>query len=305
MACPGRRMSRPPAGSRGTVRAAGAVPATIAVLNARSISGSPTRKLDTLARPRGVAKLSRADLAICLAAAAPAPQTVAATMIAARAAGIAVFATRGIGGVHRGAERSFDISADLQELAQTPSDRCRRRRQGDPGPEQDAEVLETLGFRSLPLARTRCRPSVRRQAAWPRRCALTPLRQIRRRPQDARRALACPGGNWSPTRSPRRTRSRPRPSPPLIETAIEEADAQGIAAKTGHALPAAAPFPADRRLVADRQYRPCAQQCPARRRDCLRIGQALSKPAPAPLRAVVNAARSPTYPIRIQQGERT
>ena len=102
------------------VRDAGAVPATIAVLGGVLHAGLEAGRLDALAQATGVAKLSRADLAVCLAAGGTGATTVAATMIAARAAGIEVFATGGIGGVHRGAEISFDISADLHELAETP-----------------------------------------------------------------------------------------------------------------------------------------------------------------------------------------
>ncbi|MCC6008307.1 MAG: pseudouridine-5'-phosphate glycosidase [Rhodobacteraceae bacterium] len=102
------------------VRAGGAVPATIAVEGGRIRVGLPPEDLERLARAEGVAKLSRADLAACLVTGGLGATTVAATMIAARLAGIAVFATGGIGGVHRGAADSFDISADLAELAQTP-----------------------------------------------------------------------------------------------------------------------------------------------------------------------------------------
>jgi pseudouridine-5'-phosphate glycosidase len=102
------------------VRAAGAVPATMAVLNGTLRAGLDDSELEALAKAKGVAKLSRADIAACIAMGGTGATTVAATMIAARLAGIHVFATGGIGGVHKGAELSFDISADLMELAQTP-----------------------------------------------------------------------------------------------------------------------------------------------------------------------------------------
>ncbi|MCC6305620.1 MAG: pseudouridine-5'-phosphate glycosidase [Rhodobacteraceae bacterium] len=102
------------------VRAGGAVPATIAVLDGRLRVGLDTAGLERLATDTRLAKLSRADLAATLAAGGSGATTVAATMIAAAAAGIEVFATGGIGGVHRGAEASFDVSADLEELARTP-----------------------------------------------------------------------------------------------------------------------------------------------------------------------------------------
>ncbi|WP_298499575.1 pseudouridine-5'-phosphate glycosidase [uncultured Maritimibacter sp.] len=102
------------------IRAEGAVPATIAMLGGVLHIGLTDNELETLAQAKDVAKLSRADLAACMAQGGNGATTVAATMIAARLAGIHVFATGGIGGVHRGAETSFDISADLLELAKTP-----------------------------------------------------------------------------------------------------------------------------------------------------------------------------------------
>ena len=103
------------------VRAHGALPATIAVLDGRLKAGLDAAQIEALGRPgAGVVKASRRDLAALLVQRRPGATTVAATMQIAALAGIRVFATGGIGGVHRGAERSFDISADLQELARTP-----------------------------------------------------------------------------------------------------------------------------------------------------------------------------------------
>ena len=105
-----------------TIREGGATPATIAVMGGRIHIGMEDQALQALARtpPADVMKLSRADLAVCLANGRTGATTVAATMICAALTGIRVFATGGIGGVHRGAEDSFDISADLQELAASP-----------------------------------------------------------------------------------------------------------------------------------------------------------------------------------------
>jgi pseudouridine-5'-phosphate glycosidase len=102
------------------VRSCGAVPATIAVLEGRIRIGLDDAEMDWLGQARGVLKLSRADLAHAVAARLPGSTTVAATMICAHLAGIRVFATGGVGGVHRHAETTFDVSADLQELARTP-----------------------------------------------------------------------------------------------------------------------------------------------------------------------------------------
>ncbi len=101
------------------VRAEGAVPATIALSGGRIRIGLDESQLEALATSRDVAKVSRRDMGAVLASGGLGATTVAGTMIAARLAGICVFATGGIGGVHRGAETSFDVSADLDELAQT------------------------------------------------------------------------------------------------------------------------------------------------------------------------------------------
>lgn len=101
------------------VRNAGAVPATIAVFDGRIHIGLDNAQLEWLAKADDVMKLSRADLAYALSERRVGSTTVAATMMAAALAGIEVFATGGIGGVHQGAETSFDISADLEELGRT------------------------------------------------------------------------------------------------------------------------------------------------------------------------------------------
>ena len=101
------------------IRAEGAVPATIAVLNGVLHIGLEEPQLEALAQTRDAMKVSRADLPFSIAEGRTGATTVAATMIAAALGGVRVFATGGIGGVHRGAEESFDISADLEELART------------------------------------------------------------------------------------------------------------------------------------------------------------------------------------------
>jgi pseudouridine-5'-phosphate glycosidase len=101
------------------VRAGGAVPATIAVIGGAVRVGLSDAELEGLAAAKDVLKLSRNDLAYAIATGRPGATTVAATMICARLAGIRVFVTGGVGGVHRGVESSFDISADLEELART------------------------------------------------------------------------------------------------------------------------------------------------------------------------------------------
>jgi pseudouridine-5'-phosphate glycosidase len=103
------------------VRKHGAVPATIAIINGRLKAGLTESEIEVLGtKGRSVTKVSRRDIPFIVASGAAGATTVASTMVIAAMAGIRVFATGGIGGVHRGAELSFDVSADLQELAQTP-----------------------------------------------------------------------------------------------------------------------------------------------------------------------------------------
>ncbi len=103
------------------VRAHGARPATIAIVRGRLKAGLSHDDIEHLGQTgRSVAKVSRRDIPFIVASGTTGATTVASTMVIAAMAGIRVFATGGVGGVHRGAEHSFDISADLQELATTP-----------------------------------------------------------------------------------------------------------------------------------------------------------------------------------------
>lgn len=103
-----------------TVRATGAVPATIAILDGKMCAGLSKEQIERIGQAGlSVTKASRRDIPLLIQQREMGATTVAATMIIAAAADIAIFATGGIGGVHRGAEKTFDISADLQELART------------------------------------------------------------------------------------------------------------------------------------------------------------------------------------------
>jgi pseudouridine-5'-phosphate glycosidase len=101
------------------VRDAGAIPATIAIIAGHIRVGLSADELEYFGTAKGILKLSRADLAYAVAAKKDGATTVAATMICARLAGIEIFATGGIGGVHRGVEQTLDISADLEELSKS------------------------------------------------------------------------------------------------------------------------------------------------------------------------------------------
>jgi len=103
------------------IRECGAVPATIAIIGGRLKAGLTPEEIEYFGKKgQAIAKASRRDLSVLCARGEDGATTVATTMIIAHMAGIKVFATGGIGGVHRGAETTMDISADLEELAQTP-----------------------------------------------------------------------------------------------------------------------------------------------------------------------------------------
>lgn len=133
------------AGVEKIIRGEGAVPATIAVVDGRLKIGLSDAGREALARTSGAMKLSRADLGFAVTEGRTGGTTVAATMIAAQMAGIKVFATGGIGGVHKGAEKSFDISADLDELARTPVIVVSAGAKAILDIEKTLEVLETRG----------------------------------------------------------------------------------------------------------------------------------------------------------------
>ena len=220
----------PPASPPCLMHEAGAVPATVAVLEGRVHVGLTPAQLDALAVAEGVAKLSRADLAVCLATGGTGATTVAATMIAARAAGIDVFATGGIGGVHRGAEASFDISADLQELAQTAVTVVAAGAKAILDLPKTLEVLETLGVPVIAHGQAAL------PAFWSRESGLTaPLRLDSAAEIAAahrmRRALGLPGGQLVANPIPPADEIPLTELQPMIETAQAEAEAQGISAK--------------------------------------------------------------------------
>src|SRR5579883_1299662 len=102
------------------IRAEGAIPATIGILNGKIVIGLAQDQIQYLGTARNILKVSRRDLAVALATQRPGASTVAGTMLCASMVGIRFFATGGIGGVHRGAETTMDISADLTELSRTP-----------------------------------------------------------------------------------------------------------------------------------------------------------------------------------------
>ena len=127
------------------VREEGCVPATIAIIAGRMHIGLTHDQLERFGTAKDVLKLSRADLPYAVAAGKDGATTVAATMLCAHLAQIAVFATGGIGGVHRGAEQTMDVSADLHELARTPVAVVCAGAKALLDLPKTLEVLETLG----------------------------------------------------------------------------------------------------------------------------------------------------------------
>jgi len=227
------------------VREAGAIPATIAVLDGQIHVGLTDAQLDTLGQAQDVMKLSRADLAVCVATGRTGATTVAATMICAELAGIKVFATGGLGGVHRGAELSFDISADLQELAQTPVTVVAAGAKAILDLPKTLEVLETLGVPVIAVGQDDL------PAFWSRASGLkAPLRLDTAAEIAAahrtRAALGLKGGQLVTNPIPAEDEIPRAEIMPVVEAALAEAEAQGISAK------AVTPFLLDRIFTATR-----------------------------------------------------
>jgi len=212
------------------VREEGAEPATIAVLGGVIHIGLEPDQLEALGQASDVRKLSRADFAFALAQKADGATTVAATMIAARLAGIAVFATGGIGGVHKGAEHSFDISADLLELAQTPVSVIAAGPKAILDLPKTLEVLETNGVPVVTFGQDAL------PAFWSRDSGLpSPLRSdtVRELAEAhlARAGLGLTGGQLINNPIPLEAEIPRSVMDPIVAQAIDEAETAGIEAK--------------------------------------------------------------------------
>jgi pseudouridylate synthase len=212
------------------VRASGAVPATIAVFDGAVRVGLSDAELESLGQARDVMKLSRADLAFAVSARRTGSTTVAATMICAHLAGIEVFATGGIGGVHRGVEATLDISADLDEFARTPvAVVCA----GAKALLDLPRTLEYLETRGVPVV---CYRSDEFPAFWSRNSGLAaPLRLDQ--PADiaafmrARKGLGIDGGLVVANPIPANAEIPAAEIESLVRQAIREADGKGITGK--------------------------------------------------------------------------
>ena len=212
------------------VRKNGAVPATIAIINQAVHIGLSAEQLEWLAKANNVLKLSRADLAFAVAQGRTGATTVAATMICAALAGISVFATGGIGGVHKGAEDTFDVSADLLELAQTPVTVVCAGAKAILDLNKTMEVLEThgvpvIGYQTDLLPAFWSRMS---DIPIPMRCD-TPT-QISNA-HKIRGALGLKGGQLVANPIPADAELSREYMEPIIAQAVAEAEAKGVAAK--------------------------------------------------------------------------
>ncbi|MBW4983479.1 pseudouridine-5'-phosphate glycosidase [Mameliella sp. CS4] len=212
------------------VRENGAVPATIAVIKGTLCVGLEDVQLESLAQSKKVAKLSRADMAVCMARGGTGATTVAATMIAAQLAGIEVFATGGIGGVHRGAETTFDISADLQELAETRVTVVAAGAKAILDLPKTLERLETLGVPVMAYGQDQL------PAFWSREAGLrAPLRADSPAEIAAahrmRARLGLPGGQLIANPIPAEAEIPRETLAPIIAEATRDAETHGIAGK--------------------------------------------------------------------------
>lgn len=215
------------------IRAGGATPATIAVMDGKIHIGLDENNLKFLAKtpPEKALKLSRADLAVCLTTGQTGATTVAATMICAALAGIQVFATGGIGGVHRGAENSFDISADLQELAQTPVTVVAAGAKAILDLPKTWEVLETLGVPVIAYGQDELPAFWSRNSGIPAPLRMDNAGQIAAA-AEMRARLGLKGGQLIANPIPVEAEIPREEIMPVIEKALSEAEAQNIAAKS-------------------------------------------------------------------------
>jgi pseudouridine-5'-phosphate glycosidase len=212
------------------VREEGCVPATIAVFGGNIHVGLTREEIERLGTAKDVLKLSRADLPYAIATGKDGATTVAATMLCANLAGIAVFATGGVGGVHRGAEHSMDVSADLQELARTPVAVVCAGAKALLDLPKTLEVLETFGVPVIAYGTSQF------PAFWSRSSGLSaPLRFDT--PEEiaaflhAKRELGIESGTLIANPIPHADEIPSETMRAYIETAVNEASSAGISGK--------------------------------------------------------------------------
>ena len=212
------------------IRANNAVPATIAILNGVIKIGLTKNEVKSLSETKDVLKISRSDLAAALTCGKTGATTVSATMILAANANLKVFATGGVGGVHLDAEKTFDISADLQELAQTPVTVISAGPKAILDLSKTLEVLETLGVPVITYDQDEL------PAFWSRSSGLkSPIRmnsaQEIARSHLIREALEIPGGQLVANPIPRNAEISFQEILPIIKKANLEAKKEMVSDK--------------------------------------------------------------------------
>lgn len=212
------------------IRDEGATPATIALMDGHIHAGLDQPTLERLAQAEAVMKVSRADLAVCLSTGRTGATTVAATMICAALAGIRIFATGGIGGVHRGVEATMDVSADLYELAATPVTVVSAGAKAILDIPRTVELLETLGVPVIAVGQDAIPAFWSRDSGLPAPLRLDDPSQIAAAAR-MRRALGIPGGQLVVNPIPAESEIPRAEMIPVVDAALADAAAQGIAAK--------------------------------------------------------------------------
>jgi pseudouridylate synthase len=213
------------------VRARGAVPATVAVMGGRIVAGLDRAQIEELGKAgQAAAKVSRRDLPEILAQKKLGATTVSATMIGAALAGIKVFATGGIGGAHRGAQRTFDISADLTELAETRVAVVCAGAKAILDIGLTLEILETLGVPVISYGTDDFPAFYTRSSGFKAECRLDSPAEIAAALR-AKWALGLKGGAVIANPVPREFEADPTLINKAIAEALAEAERMGVAGK--------------------------------------------------------------------------
>ena len=212
------------------IREHGAVPCTIGIIDGEGVVGMSPEEIEEFGKRKGIAKVSRRDLPIIMAEKKWGATTVATTMILAAAAGIEVFVTGGIGGVHRGAQQTFDISADLQELAKTNVTVVSAGAKAILDLPLTMEVLETLGVPVLGYQTEELPAFYTRKSGLKVDYAIKNTKDAAKIIK-AKRDLKLDGGVLITNPIPEEYSMDPEVINKAIDEAIKEMDAQGIKGK--------------------------------------------------------------------------
>ena len=212
------------------IREHGAVQCTIGIIDGEGVVGMSPEEIEEFGKRKGIAKVSRRDLPIIMAEKKWGATTVATTMILAAAAGIEVFVTGGIGGVHRGAQQTFDISADLQELAKTNVTVVSAGAKAILDLPLTMEVLETLGVPVLGYQTEELPAFYTRKSGLKVDYAIKDTKDAAKIIK-AKRDLKLDGGVLITNPIPEKYSMDPEVINKAIDEAVKEMDTQGIKGK--------------------------------------------------------------------------